>query len=63
MSKRQSTFASLVISIQEDKGGMFTPLLLYSSIFPKDETGETVVLALESTLKEKGELLGKWVVL
>ena len=42
---------------------MFIPLLLSSSIYPEDESTETVVLALANTVKKKGELLSKWAVM
>ena len=38
---------------------MFTYLLLSSSIYAPNETAEKVVLAIESTLEEKGQFLGK----
>ena len=39
---------------------MLTHLLLSSNIFATDETATTVVRTIENTVKEKGELLGKW---
>ena len=61
-SRQQTAYTNLAISIEEDKdeGKMLTPLLLTSSIYATDETDETVALAIENSIKEKGKLLGKW---
>ena len=60
-SRRQTAYTNLAISIEEadDDEQMLTPLLLSSSIYATDETAETVVLAIENTVKEKGKLLGR----
>ena len=60
-SRQQTAYTNLAISIEEDDEEMLTPLLLSSSIYATDETAETVVLAIENTVKEKGELLDKWI--
>ena len=60
-SRRQTAYTNLAISIEEDDEEMLTPLLLSSSIYATDETAETVVLAIENTAREKGELLGRWI--
>ena len=61
-SRRQVAYTNLAISCEEqtEEGMMLTPLLLTSSIYATDETAETVALAIENTVKEKGELLDKW---
>ena len=57
-SRWQQAYTNFAVSIQEDDGEMLTPLLLSSSIFATDDTAETVVLVIENTVEEKGELLG-----
>ena len=60
-SRRQSSFADLAISIKEDEDDIYTPLLLSSSIYPEDESSETVMRALVDTIQEKGEMLQGWI--
>jgi hypothetical protein len=51
--RRQIAMQDLSFSIQNDKDGLFEPLLLTSSIIPKDECSETVAEAILDAINTK----------
>jgi hypothetical protein len=58
--RRQIAMQDLSFSIQNDEDGLFEPLLLTSSIIPKDECSETIAEAVLEAINTKASHLDGW---